>query len=117
MIVNMNNETMDQAIMSAEHNATPVALTLEQRLKEIINAVAAINWTAQLVQQEFETIVAENKDHSREQIVEMMKALEQEFIDQANAKNQPTNEETVMANIIEEGEREEEEFRSNNTND
>lgn len=88
MIVNMNNETMDQALMSAEHNATPVALTLEQRLKEIINAVAAINWTAQLVQQEFEAVVAENKEYSREQIVEMMKAFEQEFINQAQRENQ-----------------------------
>lgn len=80
MIVDMNGQEM------AETQEVP---TLDQKLKELVNAVAMINWTAKLVQDEFASVVEEYKDsHTKDEIIEMMKVLEQEFIDQQNAKNQ-----------------------------
>lgn len=93
MIVDMNGQEM------ADVNGTQEVPTLDQKLKELVNAVAMINWTAKLVQDEFARVVEEYKElHTKDEIVEMMKVLELEFNRQQEemhlqeAQNKPSEE-------------------------
>jgi len=105
MVVNMNNE----------EQAAPVAQTLEAKLDEIVSAIAMVNWTMQLIQNEFENTVAEHPEVTREQIIDMMKELEKNMNEkmqeqmkaQAATLNDPN-----LADIIVEAEQEEEEYHT-----
>lgn len=94
----MNNEPLDQAILSSENNIGQVDFhttldtdftELRSKLREIVNAIYLINKTAQLVQAEFNSIVESHPEADKELIANIMKELSAELDNKIQNQEQP----------------------------